>query len=197
MKICSCCKVEKPLEEFYLRSDRPGKRASHCRLCKKQASKTPKLAARRKERQKGYRKNNFQKERARVDAWIDKNRARVNQCQLKNTQRRRKSDPAWAIRLNLSTRISKALRGKQKALPTLTLLGCSLEELRRHLEKQFLPGMSWENYGKEGWHVDHKRPCASFSDLTRPEQQRECFRFSNLQPLWSTDNYKKGAKWEE
>jgi hypothetical protein len=56
--------------------------------------------------------------------------------------------------------------------------------------------MSWDNYGFRGWHIDHKKPCALF-DLSLPEQQRECFHFSNLQPLWAADNLAKGVKSEK
>ena len=73
----------------------------------------------------------------------------------------------------------------------MKLLGCSSEFLRQHLERQFKPGMSWENHGQ--WHLDHIKPCASF-DLSKPEQQRICFNYKNLQPLWAIDNMKKGAK---
>jgi hypothetical protein len=67
--------------------------------------------------------------------------------------------------------------------------------LRTHVESQWLLGMSWGNYGfgTGKWHVDHIRPCASF-DLSREDQQRACFHWSNLQPLWGIDNMKKGAK---
>ena len=61
----------------------------------------------------------------------------------------------------------------------------------KHIEKQFKPGMSWENHGK--WHIDHVKPCASF-DLTQSEQQKACFSYLNMQPLWAIDNIKKGAK---
>jgi hypothetical protein len=53
--------------------------------------------------------------------------------------------------------------------------------------------MSWGNYGLHGWHVDHIIPCASF-DLTDPEQQRQCFHYTNLQPLWAEDNLRKSDK---
>ena len=72
----------------------------------------------------------------------------------------------------------------------MDLVGCSIPELRKRLTQQFLPGMTWDNYGK--WHIDHIRPCASF-DLTDPEQQKQCFHYSNLQPLWAADNLRKGA----
>ena len=70
------------------------------------------------------------------------------------------------------------------------LVGCSVEEVRAHLEAQFSPGMTWDNYGD--WHVDHIRPCASFENPADPE----CWHFSNLQPLWAEDNLRKSDKWE-
>jgi hypothetical protein len=59
------------------------------------------------------------------------------------------------------------------------------------MESLFLEGMSWDNYGK--WHIDHIRPCSSF-DLSDTEQQKICFNYKNLQPLWAEDNLRKGAK---
>ena len=76
------------------------------------------------------------------------------------------------------------------------LLGCDRAFLIKWLEKQFKPGMSWENYGVFGWHIDHIRPCASF-DLSDPKQQSECFHYTNLQPLWWKDNLSKHSKWKE
>jgi len=76
----------------------------------------------------------------------------------------------------------------------MRLVGCSMEQLRKHLEEQFAAGMSWENYGK--WHMDHIKPCASF-DLSREAEQHKCFHYTNLQPLWAKDNLRKSAKYEE
>jgi hypothetical protein len=81
------------------------------------------------------------------------------------------------------------LKGIRKTTGTEELVGCSANELKAHLESQFKPGMSWDNYGK--WHVDHIKPCASF-DLTQEEEQRKCFHFTNLQPLWEYENLSKG-----
>ena len=64
-----------------------------------------------------------------------------------------------------------------------------------HLEALFQPGMTWDNHAIDGWHIDHIRPCTSF-DLTDPEQQRQCFHYTNLQPLWAFDNISKSDKWE-
>jgi hypothetical protein len=90
-------------------------------------------------------------------------------------------------------RIWHALKGIGKHISTMELLGCTIEELRAHLEAQFQDGMSWDNRGYYGWHIDHIRPCASF-DLTVPEQQKECFNYRNLQPLWARDNMSKRAR---
>lgn len=106
---------------------------------------------------------------------------------------RKRYDVHFRISLALSSRLAHAVRRNSgvKAARTVELIGCSIEKLRLHLEGLFVDGMSWENYGT--WHVDHKKPCAKF-DLSNPAQQRACFHFSNLQPLWGIDNIRKGAK---
>ncbi len=75
----------------------------------------------------------------------------------------------------------------------MKLVGCSLEDLRNHLESYFAEGMSWDNWGYYGWHIDHIIPCCSF-DLTKPEEQKKCFHYSNLQPLWGEENLRKKGK---
>lgn len=86
-----------------------------------------------------------------------------------------------------------ALAGRTKSSGTKKLIGCPIEILILHLESQFIEGMSWENYGPV-WHVDHIKPCSNF-DLSNPEQQRACFNYSNLQPLFAADNLQKGDKY--
>lgn len=107
---------------------------------------------------------------------------------------RRQRDLSFRIGANLSTALYKAFRRRGVAKSSLlNLLGCSIDELRSHLQRQFLPGMSWENYGYHGWHIDHIRPRSSF-DLTDPDQQKQCFHYTNLQPLWGFDNFQKNSK---
>ena len=110
----------------------------------------------------------------------------------KAARKRRDQAPNAVIRNRLYARLSIAVRAQEarKAGRTTELVGCTWAELRRHLELQFAPGMTWEN--RNAWHIDHIRPCASF-DLTDPEQQKECFHYTNLQPLWAEENIKKGA----
>lgn len=95
---------------------------------------------------------------------------------------------------NLRCRISDLLRrGYKKYSKSYKLLGCTIEELKIYLEKQFQPGMTWENYGKNGWEIDHILPCDSF-DFNKIEDQQKCFNWKNLQPLWMKDNRKKKLK---
>lgn len=103
----------------------------------------------------------------------------------------RASDPLFKLAENLRRRVRASLKGENKSASTLELVGCSLEELKIHLEKLWAEGMSWDNYNYRGWHVDHVKPLAQFS-LSDPEQQKAAFHFSNLQPLWREDNQSKG-----
>jgi len=107
-----------------------------------------------------------------------------------------RSIPTNKIAANLRSRLSKALGRNQKTVSMSEYLGCSLQELRTHLESQFKPGMSWDNYALEGWHVDHIRPLNLF-DLSDPDQIKVACHFSNLQPLWAKDNRSKGDSYEE
>lgn len=79
---------------------------------------------------------------------------------------------------------------------TVALIGCDIETLKKHIEGMFSVGMNWDNYGRNGWHIDHIKPCAKF-DLSNEIEQRECFHYTNLQPLWEPDNCKKGAKYSQ
>jgi len=85
----------------------------------------------------------------------------------------------------------------RKSAKTLELLGCTKDFLKKHLESQFEPWMTWENYGKKSairnWDIDHIIPCSKF-DMTCPLQQHACFHYSNLQPLEHIKNIKKRDK---
>ncbi len=81
--------------------------------------------------------------------------------------------------------------GARKSQSTIALLGCSIPDLKSYLESKFLPGMTWDN--RSSWHIDHRKACAKF-DLTDVDQQRQCFHYSNLRPLWAVDNLRKGSK---
>ncbi len=102
-----------------------------------------------------------------------------------------KVDHNYKIIHTIRVRIRDVLKGHSKSDSTINMLGCTINELWKHLESTFKPGMTKENHGL--WHVDHIRPCASF-DLSKPEEQIKCFNYSNLQALWAKENLLKRDK---
>ena len=147
-------------------------------------------------------------EKSRSDFYFrTKNRIPTNihpkckKCHNRRIDERRKNKDHIIIKKNLSSRTRIALKnaGTTKNFATSEIIGCTLEFLKVHLEKQFKPGMSWDNYGMvdgntmNGWHIDHIKPCNSFN-LLDPEEQKQCFHYTNLQPMWAVDNIKKGCK---
>jgi Prasinovirus endonuclease VII len=97
------------------------------------------------------------------------------------------------LRRYIAARIWRVLKGSKKSASTERLIGTTISNLMNHLSTQFRDGMNWQNQGVNGWHIDHIIPCSSF-DLTDPEQQRRCFHYTNLQPLWWHENLAKGKK---
>lgn len=111
---------------------------------------------------------------------------------VRSDARKYRSTVNGKLKSNLARKMNYAIHG-MKAADVVGLTGCTIEFLRGYLESKFKPGMTWENYGKFGWHVDHIVACAKF-DLSDPEQQRKCFHYSNLQPMWAKENHSKGAR---
>jgi len=186
VKKCNKCKQDKAAEDFC--KGRP-----ECKECRKEYKKAYYEQNREKikERKKAYRKQNAEK----IKDYCKQNRDKIR-IYIRN---KRKTDLNFRLSDNLRKRVRKVLNGKSKSKKTMDLIGCSVDFLKKHLENQFQPGMSWNNYGNpngdhsECWHIDHILPCASF-DLSDPKQQQKCFHYSNLQPLWAEDNMSKGAK---
>ena len=105
---------------------------------------------------------------------------------------RSKVDIDYKLAVNLRHRLRRSIKELPKRGSAVDDLGCSIPELKVHLETLFLPGMSWANYGE--WHIDHILPLSSF-DLTDLVQLRKACNYKNLQPLWAIDNLKKGSKY--
>jgi hypothetical protein len=105
------------------------------------------------------------------------------------------TDKNFKIARLLRGRLKYALKNNNiiKYSHALDLLGCALGFFKKHLESQFMEGMTWQNNTKYGWHIDHIIPVCHF-DLRDIEQQKKCFHWTNLQPLWADDNWRKGAK---
>lgn len=101
------------------------------------------------------------------------------------------TDPQFKLICCLRARLLPALKGNAKRGSAVRDLGCSIEELRQHIERQFWPGMQWTNFGE--WQIDHIRPLSSF-DLTDRKQLLKAVNWRNLQPLWAADNESKNGR---
>jgi hypothetical protein len=218
MKICDSCKHEKDEVDFYV-----GHRCcKQCRLAKdkqrreerKEEIKTYKKEHRLKNydqyrsREKKYQEENREllKERGkqkyrrvlqnaerkarfkeRIKKWQESNPDKVKESRL----RHRKNSPYYKYSNSLRRRINHFV--KEKDFSVSDLIGCSSEEFRQYLEKQFVSGMTWENYGVHGWHIDHIIPLSSARDDL--ERLKQLCHYTNLQPLWAEDNRRKSNQW--
>ena len=108
---------------------------------------------------------------------------------------RKKNDVNFKLRIALSKRVLAAVKfaKTKKSFKTIELIGCSIPKMRKHLEKKFKKGMTWQNHGRYGWHIDHIRPLEKF-DLSDPKQQLVAFNYKNCQPLWWRENLEKANK---
>jgi len=151
-----------------------------------------------KEKIKAYKKVHYLKNKEKIKAYKKVYRKENKEEITAYRRERYKNDPNFKMRTLLRSRLRKVLKGNTKTGPTMKLVGCTVAELWLHIEGLFEPGMTRENNGNgEGfWHLDHKIPCCSF-DFSDPEQQKICFHYTNLQPLWCKDNLAKGAKYNE
>jgi len=135
-------------------------------------------------------RDKHKEERRRYDKnYREKNREKIRKY-IKN---KKKLDINFKISEILRSRIWNVLKGKYKSAKTLELLGCTISQLKKHLERKFKRGMNWKNYGKKGWHIDHKIPCCEFN-LSKTNEQLQCFNYRNLQPLWAKDNLRKAKR---
>lgn len=196
---CGTCTSAKK-EKFFYRSQ------VGCIECRESAKK--KWLDQNPDYFKDYRSKNKERQKEAHREWFLKNKEKKNlqnrewyynnrERHIKNTEEARKrrllTNPSERIAKNIRERTRNKIMKGYKSDSTAKLLGCSYDECRKHLEDQFTEGMSWDNYGFDGWHIDHIIPCASF-DLTKEEEQRKCFHYTNLQPLWAEDNLKKSSK---
>lgn len=192
MKTCKTCKQEKGATEFY-------KGRASCKPCVRVSV----LA---------YYQQNKESRKAKMRAWQTENKSQVRAYYRKHREKyrerarkyreshpeyasayacqRRKDDHVYKLKCRLRCRVYGALRGKAKTGSAVRDLGCSVEALKQHLESLFQDGMSWENWSRYGWHVDHIVPLAWF-DLSDPEEWKRACHYTNLQPLWAIDNHRK------
>jgi len=111
----------------------------------------------------------------------------------KNTYRRERyaNDINFRLSLKLRARIARSIKNHSESLTKN--FGCSIDELKAYLQSKFLPDMSWENYGKYGWHIDHIKSLENF-DLSKEDEIKNACKYTNLLPRWASDNHKKSNK---
>lgn len=121
------------------------------------------------------------------------NKEKVIKSNYTYCQKRRKIDPSYNLSILLRQRFGKALKHGSKTGSAVRDLGCTLKEFKLYLESKFQPGMTWENHGRTGWRIDHIKPLSKY-DLTNPEELKQVLHYTNLQPLWATDNCRKSNR---
>jgi len=210
MKVCKICNENKEIDEFVKDKRKPDGTRPYCLVCNRKA-RAPWIDANRDLVRKSARKSREkykEKNTLASNSWYQKNKARkqeknkawklLHKDELKihnriYTRKKRATDINFKLASCLRTRIGSALKRNQKAGSAVNDLGCSVDFLRQYLESKFQPGMSWENHGNRGWHIDHTKALANF-DLSDRNQFLEACHYTNLQPLWAKENRSKSNK---
>lgn len=204
-KQCIKCNKKQKLENFHKQKASADGKSPYCKDCHKQycAKWRSKNKNKIKKQQQEYRSKNKELLNQNRKQWgkenpdkvatnAKKHREKYKEKINKRRRQKRKENINFRLRTVISNRIRMALCRGSKNSTSYDLVGCSWEHLRLYLESMFSHGMTWDNYGQ--WHIDHIKPCCSF-DLTDIEQQKLCFHYTNLQPLWAIDNLKKSGKY--
>ena len=161
----------------------------------KAAQQAKKLRAKNPEREKANKQRAYYKDvdksREYQKEWRKRNLERRRKQQREYNQNKRITDPIFLAKARLRGRLRKMLERKKftRKSRTAQVIGCSWEDLRTHIENQFVDGMTWEN--RHLWHIDHIIPMASAKTV---EELEALCHYTNLQPLWAGDNMSKGAK---
>jgi len=208
IRICTLCKESLPATLEYFGKEKKGKYGlrSRCRECRSKheyGKNKEYILAKRKEYykenkekmnkdSKEWKLNNAERYRKVRQVYYIENMEYIKVNVKKNMYKRLENDIEFRIYQRCRTRLYNAVKRHTKSARTKELIGCTTKYLLNHLEKQFTIGMTWDNYGD--WHIDHIKPCVLF-DFSKEEEQRECFNYMNLQPLWAEDNYRKSDKY--
>ncbi len=190
---CNSCNKILPSSEF--RDDKHYRCKSCTAIVKKQ------WRLRNKEHNNDYHKqyNKSERGKERYKRYVNNNRDKVRAKNNRLAKRRVKTIQVKLAR-NLRNRLWYALKGRSKSGSAVRDLGCSIEQLKIHLESQFQSDMSWDNYGQyrvsgpKKWTIDHVVPMDSV-DLTNKEELLRVCNYTNLQPMWSSDNSRKCNRW--
>jgi hypothetical protein len=174
IKICTKCKVEKPFNDYYKHKNGKDGLNPVCKPCWKEENKSFEESNPRYE----YRKERYQKIKP----------YHIDYC-IKQQKQRYQSDPDFRLINSIRSRINHAIKEHTKSASSKELIGIDINEYKQYIESQFKPEMNWENHGII-WEIDHIVPCSSF-DLSNPKQQKQCFHYTNTQPLFKTSELSK------
>jgi hypothetical protein len=194
-KRCPKCGEVKNLSMFSVDKSSKHGHCSQCKECRRQSF--DKWRSRNlgyaKRYMKDWHKENAEECRQYNKRWRIENPEKAKILNKKSRINRIKT-PKGKLNHHIGTGICGSLRGAKRGRHWESLVGFTVMKLKRHIERQFLPGMTWENYGRD-WHIDHKIPIAAFN-FSIPEDLdfRRCWALKNLQPLWAKENWGKGAK---
>jgi len=148
--------------------------------------------------QKGYREKNKDLLLEQKKEYYKENKEKILNQKKIYKRKRRKEDPMFRMGLNFSRNISHSLKSNKvskKRKHWENLVGYKSSDLKNHLEKLFKPGMSWDNYGLYGWHIDHIIPRSFFRYNSMDDVEfKYCWSLNNLQPLWASDNLSKNNR---
>jgi hypothetical protein len=199
MKHCPTCDSWKALSEYNKQSSSWDKLSRMCRNCYCEYKNNKRkndgtynqsdILYRQKYQQSGRRK---EVSKIRYEA---KKEEIIKKCVAYN-KKKYNTDPYFKVVLCMRTRISKLLKQKNadKYNKFYNYLGCNKQDFILYFQAKFKEGMTWENHGE--WHIDHIKPCSLFN-LLNEDEQKKCFHYTNLQPLWASENLSKGCKYVE
>lgn len=201
-KKCTGCKMIKPLDDFHFHKNGKDGYSPVCKECKskiwREYRNRPEVKARRKIQKKEWAAKAW--ERSRTDEEYNEKRKAYRRKYEKN---RRIVDPMFGLHNTMKVGIWASLKREgisKNGTKWESMVPYTFEELKKHLEKLFLPGMTWENRGKKNgqWNIEHKIPKSEFHFTSYHDLAfQQCWALENLRPWWFEDNMKKGAKIEE
>jgi hypothetical protein len=209
VKKCSTCDLLKSESEFYKSKSKKDGLHSQCKAC--EAIKVHQRYLKTKDKAAENLKNWREKNRDRYNAWsrnwratrkekenaacrnyYQQNKAKIIERTVRNIKAQRMCNVRTRITHGFSTRMYQALKKRKNGHSWENIIGYTLKDLMSTLETKFQPGMTWKNYGRYGWHIDHIIPICRFNYTSFEDKEfKECWDLNNLQPLWATENLSK------
>jgi hypothetical protein len=199
-KKCNKCGKIKPLTEFHKNKTSKDYHTSLCKNCRNKANKeytkthkpvlSPLQKLKRKLYQKEWRKQNKDTLQQKSKQYYLDNKEHIKETSQSYRKKKMATDELYKFKVNIRKHmlICFKRKGINKGRITKEILGCDLAFFKEYIEAQFTEGMTWNNYGVHGWHYDHIIPLANAK--TEEEVVKLC-HYTNYQPLWAQDNYKK------